>query len=70
MGSIKEGYVNRGDIGLLMGGKRGPEVEPFRPKSETNSSVLDPLKFKEVSRSRERQGKRAISQKWKNESFV
>ena len=48
MGSIMEGYVNRGDIGLLMGGKRGPEVEPLRPKGETNGSVLDSLKLKEL----------------------
>ena len=60
MGSVMEGYVNGGDIGLLMGGKRGPEVEPFRPKSETNSSVLDPLKFKEVIRSRDRQSKGSV----------
>lgn len=49
-----EGCVNGGDIGFLTSGKGGPEVKPLRPKSETNGSVLDPLKFKEVSRGRER----------------
>ena len=34
--------------------ERGSEVEPLRPKGETNGSVLDSLKLKEVSRSRDR----------------
>ncbi len=58
--SIVECYVKRGDVGLLVNGERGSEVETFRPKSETNCSVLNLLKFREVGGSREREGKRAV----------
>ena len=44
-----------------MKGKGGPEVVPFRPESETNGPILDPLKLKSVSRSRERKSKRTVS---------
>ena len=55
--SVVECYVNRGNSGLLVERKRGPEVEPLRSGSEAKGSILDPLELKEVRRGGKREGK-------------
>ncbi|MEJ1746570.1 hypothetical protein SMA49_26745, partial [Escherichia coli] len=37
---------------------------------EAEGTVLDPLKFGDVSFCRQGKGERAVGEKWKNESFV
>ena len=50
--------------------KGGPEIEPLRSKGEANGTILDSLKFGDVSRGSKGEGKWAVGEKRENEGFV
>ena len=57
------------DVGFLVKGKCGPEVVPSHPEGEAEGTVLDHLKFGDVSFCRQRKSEGAVGEKREDEGF-